>query len=299
MRAIAGSALVVGALFAVQPASAQQCTVPNTIANGQVADATEVMDNFNAVAACVDETRSNAVTHEGTPNTGEIAVFDSATGITSGNLSGDITTSGSTATTLSATGVTPGTYTNATITVDEKGRVTFADSGALNGGGGSGGGSLATKYTVITPGDNFIDIKLDADDGYAYRVLVKGTVSANSRINFRLSDDNGQTFFDASDYYKSYSSGAASAIDLTTGRTMAINRNTIVSFTVAGMNVAATEQVALTGTLFGVDTGTTNRSRVVGGHINGTSEARDYNAFRIYATGGTMDNFAVYVERIY
>ena len=297
MFKFSGLIVGLGVLVIATPADAQQCTVPNTIANGQTADATEVMDNFNAVAACVDQTRDNAVTHEGSPNTGEIAVFASPTGITSGNLTGDVTTSGSTTTTLSTTGVAPGTYTNATITVDDKGRVTFADSGALSGGGG--GGALATRYTVITPGDNFIDVKLDSDGGYAYRVLVKGVVDADSRINFRLSDDNGQTFFDNPSYYKSYTSDATSAIDLTTGRTIDINRNTIVSFTVAGMNVAATEQAALTGTLFGVDTGTANRPRVVGGHINGVVEARDYNAFRIYATAGTLDNFAIFVERVY
>jgi hypothetical protein len=41
--------------------------------NGQIADATEVMDNFNAIAACVDATRDDAVTHDGTPDPGEIA----------------------------------------------------------------------------------------------------------------------------------------------------------------------------------------------------------------------------------
>lgn len=292
-----GVVLFLGFTLMASAANAQQCTVPNTIANGQVADATEVMDNFNAVAACVDDTRNNAVTHEGAPNAGEIAVFDSATGITGGDLTGDVTTSGSTATTLTATGVTPGTYTNATFTVDEKGRVTFAESAPVSGGGGSG--SLATKYTVATPGDNFIDIQLDADGGYAYRVLVKGTTDADTRVNLRLSDDNGVTFFDAPDYYKSYTTEAASAIDLTTGTAIDTGRNTIVSFTIAGMNVASTEQVGLTGSLFGVSANVNNVVRPVGGHINGVVEARDYNAFRIYATAGTMDNFAIYLERVY
>ena len=92
---------VIGSLLATA-ASAQvpQCTVPNTLVNGQVADASDVMENFNAVANCVD----NAVTHEGTPATGEIAVFTSPTGVSGGDLTGDVTTSGSTATTLATTG---------------------------------------------------------------------------------------------------------------------------------------------------------------------------------------------------
>ncbi len=117
--------------FAV-PASAQtqQCTVPNTLANGQVADASEVMDNFNAVAACVDTALDDTVTHEGAPDTGEIAVFGSPTSVTGGDLTGDVTTSGGTTTTLSASGVAPGTYYNSTITVDAKGRVTSATNRA-------------------------------------------------------------------------------------------------------------------------------------------------------------------------
>ena len=70
------------ALATASPTQAQQCTVPNTLVNGQVADATEVMDNFNAVAACADDTKDDAVTHEGTPDAGEIAVFTSPTAST-------------------------------------------------------------------------------------------------------------------------------------------------------------------------------------------------------------------------
>lgn len=147
-RTLTAVALATISVVLASPVSAE-CTVPHALANGQVADATKVMDNFNAVAGCME----SAVTEAGAPQAGAIAVFSGNQTLSAGNLTGDVTTSGGTATSLSNTGVAAGTYTNATVLVDSKGRVISASSGTSSGTDGGGENplrhSLRSNYALL------------------------------------------------------------------------------------------------------------------------------------------------------
>lgn len=77
-----------------------------------------------------ESSSGGTVTVTGSPSSGNLTKFSGASSITNGDLSGDVTTSGTLATTLASSGVTPGSYTNASITIDAKGRVTSASSGS-------------------------------------------------------------------------------------------------------------------------------------------------------------------------
>jgi len=181
--------------------------VPNTISNGQVADATVVMGNFNALKDCAD----SAVKPSGAPAAGNLATFSSSGTITNGNLSGDCTTSGTTAVTCTKTNgssfgalatSTDASQLTGTISVNRFANGANADSSHFlrgdgtwatppGGGGGSGGNwwagyiPAAASFPTLVHGGAAQDVTLtnDADVGL---ILNSGSLASGENVRFAL-----------------------------------------------------------------------------------------------------------------
>ena len=171
------------------------CTVPNQLTNGQTADATLVMGNYNAVAACAD----SSVKPSGSPTTGSIAAFASSTSIANA-------TSNPNTVLANPTNVTGAVQAFAMPNcIDTSGQhLNYASGTGFTCGASSGGGpSFFTGSLTLIQQQTLSAARASVTfssipSGYSDLVVVTNargdTASASTPVNIQFNGDTGANY---------------------------------------------------------------------------------------------------------
>lgn len=155
-----------GTVLTIQPGSVTNADLAGSIATSKLASVSGTGSTVGTTSgslinghAAVFDANGNivdgggspgagTVTTTGSPASGNIVAFSGATSVTNSNLSGDVTTSGTLATTIAANAVTTTKINNAAVTLAKIANA--AASSKLVGSGASGSGSAYSEITLGT-----------------------------------------------------------------------------------------------------------------------------------------------------
>ena len=160
----------------------------NAIPNGTTATTQSPGDNSTKVAttAYVNAAGGGTVTTTGSPSSGNLSKFSGATSVTNADLTGDVTTSGTVATTLATVNSNIGTF--ASVTVNGKGLVTAAANLTGDITSSSAATTLATvnsnvgSFTAANITVNAKGLITAASNGSGLPAATAGTLSGASTV---------------------------------------------------------------------------------------------------------------------